>query len=134
MKTFTGFEHTAIVAHDSKALSEWYIRMFGLHVVWDNGKEPPTYLLKAPDGSVIEILPDAGGERINYDQTRAGLRHLALAVTDFDAALSYLREQGIGQFFDSRQSEEARLIFFRDPEGNILHLMWRARPLGSSKG
>jgi glyoxylase I family protein len=108
--------------------------MFGLHVVWDNGKEPPTYLLKAPDGSVIEVLPAAGGERIDYDQTHPGLRHLALTVTDFDAALSYLREQGIDQFFDFRQSEEARLIFFRDPEGNILHLMWRATPLGSSKG
>jgi glyoxylase I family protein len=122
------------VAHDSKALAEWYIRMFGLHVVWDNGKEPPTYLLKAPDGSVIEILPGAGGEGFDYDQTQPGLRHLALAVTDFDAALHYLRENGIDQFFDFRQSEEARLIFFRDPEGNILHLMWRAAPLGSSKG
>ena len=134
MKMFTGFEHTAIVAHDSKALAKWYIGMFGLHVVWDNGKEPPTYLLKAPDGSVIEVLPAAGGERIDYDQTQPGLRHLALTVTDFDAALGYLREQGIDQFFDSRQSEEDRLIFFRDPEGNILHLIWRATPLGSSKG
>ncbi len=33
-------------------------------VVYDNGKAPPTYLLKAPDGSVIEILPAARGERI----------------------------------------------------------------------
>jgi glyoxylase I family protein len=134
MKTFTGFEHAALVARDSKALAEWYIRMFGLRVVWDNGLEPPTYLLRAPDGSVIEILPGAGGERIDYDQTQPGLRHLALAVTDFDAALSYLREHGIDRFWDSRRSEETRLIFFRDPEGNILHLIWRAAPLGSSKG
>jgi glyoxylase I family protein len=133
MKMFSGFEHTAIAAHDSKNLADWYIRMFSLQVVHDNDKAPPTYLLKAPDGSVIEILPATCGERMNYDQTQPGLRHLALTVTDFDAALSYLREQGIDQFFDSRQSEEIRLIFFRDPEGNILHLMWRAKPLGSSK-
>jgi glyoxylase I family protein len=133
MKMFSGFEHTAIAAHDSKNLADWYIRLFNLQVVHDNGKSPPTYLLKAPDGSVIEILPASPGEKTNYDQVQPGLRHLALTVTDFDAALSYLREQGIDQFFDSRQSEENRLIFFRDPEGNILHLMWRAKPLGSSK-
>ena len=130
---FSGFEHTAIAAHNSKNLADWYIRMFGLQVVHDNDKTPPTYLLKAPDGSVIEILPASPGEKTKYDQTQPGLRHLALTVTDFDAALNYLREQGIDQFFDSRQSEENRLIFFRDPEGNILHLMWRAKPLGSSK-
>ena len=133
MKMFSGFEHTAIAAHDSKTLADWYIRIFGLQVVYDNGKVPPTYLLKAPDGSVIEILPAAPAEKIDYDQRQPGLRHLALTVADFDAALSYLREQGIDRFFDSRQSEGARLIFFRDPEGNILHLMWRAQPLGSSK-
>jgi len=128
---FSGFEHTAIAAHDSKRLGDWYIRMFGLQVVHDNGKTPPTYLLRAPDGTVIEILPAAAGERANYTQTDAGLRHLALTVTDFDAALSYLCGQGIDQFFDLRQSEQSKLIFFRDPEGNILHLMWRAKPLGS---
>jgi hypothetical protein len=54
-------------------------------------------------------------------------------VTDFDKALSYLQKQGIDEFFDSRQSEDSKLIFFRDPEGNILHLMWRAMPLYSPK-
>jgi glyoxylase I family protein len=130
---FSGFEHTAIAAHDSEGLARWYIRIFGLQVVHDNGKSPPTYLLKAPDRSVIEILPANAGEKTDYDQKQAGLRHLALTVADFDAALAYLKEQGVDQFFDFRQSEESRLIFFRDPEGNILHLMWRAKPLGSSK-
>ncbi len=129
---FSGFEHAAIAAHDSKALADWYISMFGLQVVHDNGKTPPTYLLQAPDGTVIEILPAASGERIDYSQTHAGLRHLALTVSDFDAAQKYLRDRGVDQFFDLRQSEVSKLLFFRDPEGNILHLMWRARPLGSS--
>ena len=129
---FSGFEHTAIAALDSKALADWYISMFDLKVVHDNGKTPPTYLLQAADGTVLEILPAASGERIDYSQTHAGLRHLALTVPDFDAALKYLRDRGVDQFFDLRQSEQSKLLFFRDPEGNILHLMWRARPLGSS--
>jgi len=131
MKMFSGFEHTAIAAHDSQKLAHWYVRMFGLRVVYDNGQTPPTYLLQAPNGSVIEILPASGGEMMKYEQSQPGFRHIALTVPDFDAALNYLREEGIEQFFDSRQSEDTRLIFFRDPEGNILHLMWRAKPLGS---
>ena len=62
-----------------------------------------------------------------------GFRHLALTVSDFDAALNDLRERGVKEFFDNRQSDRGKLIFFRDPEGNILHLMWRPKPLGSSE-
>jgi glyoxylase I family protein len=128
---FTGFEHAAIAARDSKGLAEWYRRVIGLQVIYDNHNSPPTYLLQAPDGTVLEILPATEGEESKYGQRQVGLRHLALTVTDFDAALSYLKNEGIDEFFDSRQSEESKLIFFRDPEGNILHLMWRAVPLYS---
>ena len=130
---FTGFEHAAIAANDSRGLAEWYRKLFDLKVVYDNGKTPPTYLLQAPDGTVLEILPTNNGELIKYGQGELGLRHLALTVTDFDEALSHLRQQGIDEFFDLRQSEDSKLIFFRDPEGNILHLMWRVTPLCSTR-
>jgi len=126
---FRGIEHAAIAARDSKGLAEWYKTVFGFRVVYDNGNCPPTYLLQAPDGTVLEILPATMGQSANYGQTEVGLRHLALTVSDFDRALTYLQEHGITEFFDSRQSETSRLIFFRDPEGNILHLMWRSAPL-----
>lgn len=130
----TGFEHTAIAASDSKGLAEWYIKLFGLKVVYDNGTNPPTYLLQALDGTVLEILPANSGKRAKYGQTHLGLRHLALSVPNFDEALSNLRKHGIDEFFDLRESEESKLMFFRDPEGNILHLVWRLIPLSSQKG
>jgi glyoxylase I family protein len=133
---FSGFEHAAIAAHDSKGLADWYIKIFGLRVVYDNGKTPPTYLLSAPDGTVIEIMPAACEDRTIYGQYAPGLRHLAIAVPDFEAALDHLRKHGVEAFFDYRPSEASKLIFFRDPEGNILHLIWRAGPLisGAKKG
>jgi glyoxylase I family protein len=126
---FSGFEHTAIAARDSKLLADWYVTVLGLRVVYDDGKTPPTKLLSAPDGTVIEILPAFSGEQMKYDQRQVGLRHLAITVADFDAAVIRLRERGVDEFFDIRQSEASKLIFFRDPEGNILHLIWRAKPL-----
>ena len=128
---FQGLEHVGIAARDSKALAEWYIRAFGLRIVYEDGASPPAYMLQAPNGTVLEILPANAGEPARYDQRLLGLRHLAFTVTDFDGALAHLREQGVNEFFDRRGSEGFSLIFFRDPEGNLLHLIWRARPLGS---
>ena len=124
-----GFEHFAIAAVDSKALAEWYIRLFGLRVVYDNGKQPPTFLLKAPDGMVIEILPATSGAKTDYSQSAAGFRHLAVTVGDYEAAEAHLRAHGITEFIERRETETSKLLFFRDPEGNILHLMWRKKPL-----
>ena len=126
---FLGFEHFAIAAADSKMLAEWYANLFGLRVVYDNGKQPPTFLLKAADGTVLEILPATSGGKSDYGQTAAGFRHLAVTVDNFDDAERYLKEQGITKFIERRESETSKLLFFRDPEGNILHLMWRKKPL-----
>ena len=124
-----GFEHAAIAAKNAQKLAEWYIKTFELEVVFDDGKTPPTYLLKAPDGTILEILPATSGEPCDYDQRSAGIRHLALTVDDFEVALQRLQNSGITEFFDDRRSDNYELIFFRDPEGNLLHLMWRPKPL-----
>ena len=124
-----GFEHFAIAALDSRALADWYIKLFGLRVVFDNGEQPPKLLLKAPDGMVLEILPATGGAKTEYSLTAAGFRHLAVMVDDYDAAEVHLKQHGVTEFIERRETETGKLLFFRDPEGNILHLMWRKKPL-----
>jgi glyoxylase I family protein len=126
---FKGFEHAAIAARDSRSLAEWYVSLFGLKIVYDDKKEQPTYLLRAPDGSVIEIMPAAAGQPAKYDQQLLGLRHLALTVDDYEGAVNWLRDKGVTEFFDERGADNFRLVFFRDPEGNLLHLMWRSKLL-----
>lgn len=49
-----GIEHIAVLAKDVTSLKDWYINMFELRTVYDNGKG--TYFLMAPDGSMLEIL------------------------------------------------------------------------------
>ncbi len=63
-----------------------------------------------------------------YTTKQAGIRHLAFTVTDFAAAHHYLEKRGI-VFFEIREAVTMKLAFFRDPEGNILHLMWRPQVL-----
>ena len=57
-----GIEHVAVVSHNTAALKDWYMEMYGGRVVYDNGKG--TYFLQFPDGSMIEFVSaadDSGG-------------------------------------------------------------------------
>lgn len=125
---FTGIEHAAIAARDSQALADWYTGLFGFRIVYRSGTNPPVYMLKAPDGTMLEILPAEKGEAAEHGVRHIGLRHLAFSVTDFAAAYHYLEKRGI-VFFEIREAATMKLAFFRDPEGNILHLMWRPQVL-----
>ena len=59
-----------------------------------------------------------------------GLRHLALTVADFDAAYEQLKKKKVSFLGEPQESKGNRTVFFTDPEGNILHLLYRATPLG----
>lgn len=120
-----GIEHTAICAQDTKALTDWYVKVFGMSVVYDNGKG--TYFVKAHDGSMIEIFP-AETEIAPTDKANWGLRHIALSVSDdgFDALVEKLREEKVEVVVDVSVSESGvRTFLFRDIEGNLFHLIYR---------
>ena len=85
-----GIEHTAIVAKDSKALTEWYVKTFGCKVVYDNGKG--TYFPAFEDGSMFEVM-QATEDKQDDIETTAGIRHIALTVTSevFDELVPVLK-------------------------------------------
>jgi glyoxylase I family protein len=124
----TGIEHVAICAKDTKALKDWYTRMFAFRTVYDNGKG--TYFLMAPNGAMIEIIQAAEPGGILGEKV-AGLRHLALSVDDFDEMVARLKGENVEVVAAPVVSPTGiKTFFFRDPEGNILHLIYRPEPLG----
>ena len=58
-----------------------------------------------------------------------GIRHLAIAIDDFDAALSQLRQRGVALVGEPFTNQGNRLAFFNDADGNLLHLIQREKPL-----
>jgi len=120
-----GIEHTAIASPNPSALAQWYCDTLGFVV---NYKGSAAYFVKAPNGSMIEIIP-AEGERGPNTMKSPGLRHLALTVTDFDAVYEGLKSRNVKFLDEPRESKGVRVVFFEDPEGNILHLLQRATPL-----
>jgi len=123
----TGIEHIGIAARDTTALKDWYIRLFDFKQVYDNGKG--TYFLKAQDGSMIEFIK-ASNEADKPVEKAMGLRHLAIAVGDFEGMVDILTKEKVEVVTPPAEgSNGVKTFFFRDPEGNILHLIFRPQPL-----
>lgn len=120
-----GIEHTAIASPDPQKLAQFYVEVLGFVINYNSGR---TVFVKAPDGSMIEIIT-AEGERAPQTLKDPGLRHLAIAVGDFEAAYRRLQAAGVEFVGEPSQSKGTRVVFFRDPDGNFLHLIQRAEPL-----
>lgn len=122
---FKGIEHFAIASRNPKQLVAFYVSYLEFATTYEYAGN---YFIQAPDGALIEVIPAEGDAPINEMRT-PGIRHIALAVDDFDAAYTKLRAQGIKFEGKPYNNEGNRLVFFRDPEGNLLHLIQRAKPL-----
>ncbi|HSB17511.1 MAG TPA: VOC family protein [Bryobacteraceae bacterium] len=121
----TGLEHTAIASPDHRALAEWYVRNLGFVV---NYQSANATFVKAQNGYMIEII-GAEGDRPDTGMKTPGFRHLAVAVSDFDSVYSGLKSRGVAFLTEPVESKGNKVVFFTDPEGNILHLLERQTPL-----
>jgi glyoxylase I family protein len=120
-----GIEHVAIAAADIAALADWYVATLGFTISYQSSNAT---FVKAPDGSQIEIIR-AEGERAATALKSPGLRHLALTVSGFDEAYTSLKQAGVNFIAEPQESKGTKVVFFTDPEGNILHLIQRSAPL-----
>ena len=122
---FKGLEHTAIASLDPLRLATWYVDHLGFRINFEyNGN----YFVKAPNGSLLEIIPGDGEAHASVFKT-PGIRHLAIAVDDFDKALEDLRAKNVKLLTEPASSQGNRLVFFEDGDGNFLHLIYREKPL-----
>ena len=123
---FKGIDHVAIAAKDSQALIDWYCAHLGLHVVFQNEKDPPTGLVAGPEGSMFEIMPAQEAPAVAHGIMDPGIRHVALRVDDIEA--EYARLEKLGVAFLGNIVEAAgggKVVLFKDPEGNVLQLCQR---------
>lgn len=122
---FTGIEHFAIASPNPKRLADWYVSQLEFEITFEYAGN---YFVNAKNGGLIEIIPSTG-ERPDAGLRTPGLRHIAIAVDDFDAACGQLRGQGVKFEGEPYTNEGNRLVFFTDPDGNLIHLIQRAKPL-----
>lgn len=128
---FTGIEHVAIASRDSEKLAAWYAQHldFKLAASVENGPGKPKTCFIHLNGNFLEIMLSAK-ELPTRDNTDHGISHVAIVVSDFDAAMAKLARADIPKDGAERAGPwGSRIQFYRDPEGNLFHLLWRPKPL-----
>jgi catechol 2,3-dioxygenase-like lactoylglutathione lyase family enzyme len=118
-------EHIAVAAAHPAALRDWYVRVLSARPVWDNGKSPLVCLI-ALSGAWLEIYAADAPLAARGNNKLAGWRHVSLRVHSIEAAKAELIRRGVT--FDEKIQMAAgggKILFFKDPEGNLLHLTER---------
>lgn len=121
-------EHVALFTRDLAGLRAFYEEALGLRVVLDNSKaNPPGVFLADDRGTAVELIErpaDSASADTRY------ICHIAFLVDDYASARSALQGRGVAFEAESAiEAESFRTAFFRDPSGNRLQIVWRARPL-----
>lgn len=110
---FTGLEHIGLYSHKStpEVLSAWYAQTFDL---------------KCKEGNSSFFVSSSGTGRIEFPKagTQAPV-HLAIRVSDFDAAAARLKAKGINlKDVSVKPDVKSAYLDVTDPEGNLVHLLW----------
>ncbi len=126
-----GIEHIAVVCKDTVSLAKWYAKTLGFVEVYNNKKTPPTLLLKAQNGIMIEFVPGEGRPRPMCEEKDEGWRHLAIAVNNMDQVMADLTKKKVEWIGDVKVGSggTARARFFKDPEANLIHIIERTGTL-----
>jgi len=120
-----GIEHVAIATADPQKLADWYIRRLNFVLVLDTGA---TVYIKSPNSVILEFVK-ADHVPAPPQIRDAGLRHIAFAVDNLEAAHAQLKSDGVEFEAAPILLPGMRLFFFHDPEGNYLHLVQRESSL-----
>ena len=126
---FKGIEHFAIASPNPRRLADWYVATLDFEISYEYAGN---YFIEARNGNLIEIIP-AEGEAPPSGMRTPGMRHIAIAVENFDEARNQLAQQGTKFEGEPYTNEGNRLVFFKDPDGNLLHLIQREKPLPSAR-
>lgn len=119
-----GIEHIGLCAQDPERIVAWYVSVLNCEVV-HSIEERSTYFLRFPGGGMVEVYP-ATTHTTPVENLNSGLRHLAIRVDDFESDYKYMVDHGALLIPEMTvRSEEMKLAFFRDPEGNLIHLVQR---------
>lgn len=127
-------EHVAVVADDPESLAGWYCEKLGFELLSKGtvvlgDTEISYHFLGLSGGALLEILNSNGKPRTRKEDDDAGIRHIAFLVEDMDASRRDLEEKGIEVGPIRELPNGTKLTFFRDPEENILQLVYRTAPV-----
>ncbi len=120
MLNLSAVHHIALICSDYEASKHFYTEVLGMSVLGEYFRvERQSYKLDlALNGQyIIELFSFPNPPKRPSRPEALGLRHLAFAVPDLDAAIAHLNEKGI--FTEPIRVDEhtdRRFTFFADPD------------------
>lgn len=145
-----GIDHVNLVVRDLAAMTSFYCEALGCRVTKQatiSGEWIAAVVgladvladvvyLDFPSGPRIELIRYCKPQGVHVEGLSAantpGIRHIAFRVTDIDVAVHRLREAGVTLRSDVAHVPQTqvsyagnarkRLVYFDDPEGNLLEL------------
>ena len=119
-------EHLGLPARDPTALKNWYEKVLDAKLISENGQTPPAYFLQLAGGLMLEIYEGDFSLKETSDNALNGWRHLAIRVESNESAKAELEKRGV-KFSDPIKPAGGggRVLFFKDAENNLLHLVER---------
>ena len=126
------FAHFVLRSSNMAKMVDWYCQTFAMRVIAQNDANPPAFCVGYGEGltggAVIELMHarEPGGHPAEFKRFQPGLRHMAIRVSDFDAAYAKLEAAGV-QFIGEPGVAVGGgpIVSFRDPEGNELQIVQR---------
>jgi glyoxylase I family protein len=118
-------EHIGLAAQNPQQLKDWYEQVLGATLVFAMPQSPPAFLIQL-GGVMIEIYSAQSQSDSTRNNRLAGWRHIALKVDSLEAAKEHLERKGVNFVEPIKPAGGGgRVLFFQDPEGNLLHLTER---------
>lgn len=125
-----GIDHPAVAADDVDTLATWYCEVFG-YEKWfrhqNAGSLKLVWLLRAPDNTLLEVMPKDDTARPTRTTWTPGWSHLALRVANLDQAIAFLDTKQVtwrGEVTHAIGGGKVRSLF--DPDGNMLQILERS--------
>lgn len=118
-----GIDHTAIASLHPPQLASWYEEKLDFRVISENDGK---IFLKGSNGTLLEIIPGEGKSE-TPNMKDLGVRHIAFLVSDLESSCQKLQARGIEFITEIIPVSplQLRVMFFRDMDRNILHLIQR---------
>jgi|YNPNPStandDraft_1061719.scaffolds.fasta_scaffold02796_5 2-dehydro-3-deoxyphosphogluconate aldolase/(4S)-4-hydroxy-2-oxoglutarate aldolase len=113
---YLGVEHVGLyptTAASGAEITAWYQRLFGFKVKEGTG----SYFLNGPGAGRIEVMKQEPNRPC----------HVAILVSDFEAAMADLKAKGV-ELLEPNIKPTVKAVYLKDPDpaGNTVHLLWLA--------
>ena len=119
---YLGIEHVTLSAREPKLLARWYCDVLDYRIAYTSGG---VLFLSGGGGCMLEILRGPGGLNDIVSGDNSGAAIFGILVADMKAAVDDLRQKGVELVDETMADDTASVQFFKDGEGNLLHLISR---------